>query len=247
MKKKATIYRMVTPDHLCPWGIKTKDLLKRHGYEVEDHHLKTQEEDKEFKADHRVDETPQIYIEGEHIGGYDQLREHLGLGPDPKEGTTYQPVIAIFAVTFGMALTTAWVSLESFDPIRVIELFIALTMCVLGIQKLQDLQAFATGFVKYDLLAQRYVPYAYVYAFIETIAGILMIAGLITWIIAPIVLAVTTLGAISIIKAVYFEKRSLKCACVGGNSSVPLGFISLSENLGMMALAGWMMVKTAGS
>lgn len=37
-QKKAVIYRMVTPDHLYPWGIKAKDLLKRHGYEVEDYH-----------------------------------------------------------------------------------------------------------------------------------------------------------------------------------------------------------------
>ena len=244
MEKKASIYRMVTPDHLCPWGIKGKDLLKRHGYKVEDHHLETTEADRVFKEEQGVGETPQIYIEGEPIGGYDELREYLGLGPDPKEGTTYQPVLAIFGVTFGMSLTTTWVSLGSLDPIRVGELFIAFTMCALGIQKLQDLQSYANGFIQYDLLARRYVPYAYFYAFVEAIGGILMIAGLLTLIIAPIVLAVTILGAVSIIKAVYFEKRSLRCACVGGDSNVPLGFISLSENLGMMAMAIWMLVKT---
>jgi len=234
---------MVTAEHLCPWGIKAKDLLKLHSFEVDDHHLETMEADKQFKEAHEVDETPQIYIGGECIGGYDELREYLGLGQDPKEGTTYQPVIAIFGVSFGMALTTTWASLGSLDPIRVVELFIAFTMCALGIQKLQDLQSYANGFVQYDLLARQYVPYAYVYAFIETIAGILMIAGLLTWIIAPIVLLATTLGAISIIKAVYLEQRTLRCACVGGDSNVPLGFTSLSENFGMMAMAIWMMVQ----
>jgi len=34
---------------------------------------------------------------------------------------------------------------------------------------------------------------------------------------------------------VYIDKRELKCACVGGDSSVPLGFVSLSENLFMIA------------
>jgi len=242
-KKKATIHRMVTPDHLCPWGIKAKDLLKRHGYEVEDHHLTTMDENKAFKKEHDVDETPQIWIEGEHIGGYDALREHLGLAPDPKEGETYQPVIVIFAVALGMALTTTWASMDALDPVRVIELFVAFTMCALGIQKLQDVQSYTNGFIQYDLLAQRYVPYAAVYALIETIGGILMIAGLITWIIAPIVLIATSIGAVSIIKAVFIEKRSLKCACVGGDSNVPLGFISLTENLGMMAMAIWMLLK----
>lgn len=245
MKKKATIYRMVTPEHLCPWGIKGWDLLKRNGFEVDDRHIESRAANEAFKEANKVDETPQIYIEDEHVGGYDQLREHLGLGPDPQEGETYQPVLAIFSVTFGMALTTTWALFGSLNTIRVVELFIAFTMCALGIQKLRDLQSYATGFVKYDLLAQRYVPYAYIYAFIEAIGGILMIAGLLTWIVAPIILAAATLGAISIIKAVYLDKRDLHCACVGGNSSVPLGFISLTENFGMMAMAIWMMAKTA--
>lgn len=243
MKIKADIYRMVTPGHLCPWGIKAWDLLKRNGFEVNDHHIKSMEANKQYKEENDVDETPQIYIEGEHIGGYDQLRERLGLGPDPKEGETYQPVMAIFAVTLGMALTTSWAFLGSLNVIRVIELFIAFSMCTLGIQKLKDLQSYTNGFVQYDLLAQRYVPYASIYAYIETLGGILMIAGLLTRIVAPIVLVATTIGAVSIIKAVYIEKRDLKCACVGGGSDVPLGFISLTENLMMMAMAIWMLVQ----
>jgi glutaredoxin/uncharacterized membrane protein YphA (DoxX/SURF4 family) len=243
MNKKAIIYRMVTPDHLCPWGIKALDLLKRNGFDVTDHHLETMEANQQYKNDNNVDETPQIFIEGERLGGYDKLREHLGLSPDPNDGETYQPVIAIFVVTLLMALTTSWAILGSLSAIRVAELFIAFSMCALGIQKLRDLKSYATGFVQYDLLAQRYVPYAYVYACIETVGGILMIAGLFTWVVAPIVLLASSIGAVSIIKAVYIQKRDLKCACVGGDSSVPLGFISLTENLMMMAMALWMMAK----
>ena len=77
----------------------------------------------------------------------------------------------------------------------------------------------------------------------EAGAGILMIGGLLTWVAAPAALIVSTIGAVSIIKAVYIDKRSLKCACVGGGSSVPLGFISLTENLMMMAMAIWMIIK----
>ncbi|MBC2603839.1 glutaredoxin [Puniceicoccus vermicola] len=245
MKKKAEIYRMVTPDHLCPWGVKALDLLKRHHFEVKDHHLTSMEENKRYKEENRVDETPQIFIEGKHLGGYDALREHLGLSPDPQEGETYQPVLAIFAVTFLMALSTTWLTLGSLSLIRVAELFIAFSMCALGIQKLQDLKGYATGFVQYDLVAQRYVPYAYVYAVIEAGGGILMIGGLFTWVVAPIVLIASSIGAVSIFKAVYLEKRDLKCACVGGDSSVPLGFISLTENLLMMAMAIWMLTQAA--
>lgn len=232
---------MVTPDHLCPWGIKARDLLNRHGYAIDDHHLTSEDANERYKQENGVDETPHVFIEGTQIGGYDQLREHLGLGPDPKTGKTYQPVIAIFAVTLAMALTTTLAAYGSLNPIRVVELFIGFSMCVLGTMKLQNLQAFANGFVQYDLLARRYVPYAAVYAFIETIGGVLMIGGLLTWFVAPVVLIATTLGAISITKAVYIDKRDLECACVGGGSNVPLGFLSLTENLMMMGMAIWMM------
>lgn len=243
MKKAATLYRMVTPSHYCPWGIKAWDLLNRHGYKIDDQHLTSKDANERYKKENEVEDTPQIFIEGTHLGGYDDLREHLGLGPDPKEGKTYQPVIAIFAVTFAMAVATTWAFLGELNPIRIVELFIAFSMCVLGVMKLQNLQSYTNSFVQYDLLARRYVPYAAVYAFIEAIGGVLMIAGLLTWVVAPVVLLATTLGAISITKAVYIEKRDLECACVGGGSSVPLGFLSLTENLMMMGMAIWMMIK----
>ena len=41
--------------------------------------------------------------------------------------------------------------------------------------------------------------------------------------------------------AVYVQKRELKCACVGGSSRVPLGFLSLTENVMMVAMALWML------
>ena len=56
----------------------------------------------------------------------------------------------------------------------------------------------------------------------------------------PLALFIGTVGAASVFKAVYLDRRELKCACVGGNSNVPLGFVSLTENLMMVAMALWM-------
>ncbi|MFT6533799.1 MAG: hypothetical protein ACJASC_003364 [Limimaricola cinnabarinus] len=52
-----------------------------------------------------------------------------------------------------------------------------------------------------------------------------------------------TVGAVSVFKAVYIDKRELECACVGGSSNVPLGFVSLTENLMTIAMAIWMPVQ----
>lgn len=70
-----------------------------------------------------------------------------------------------------------------------------------------------------------------------------MIAGVLIWIAALVALFIGTVGAVSVFKAVYIDKRELKCACVGGSSNVPLGFVSLTENLMMIAMAIWMPVR----
>ena len=84
--------------------------------------------------------------------------------------------------------------------------------------------------------------YAYAYPFLEGIAGVLMVAGALNWISIPVALFIGTFGAVSVFKAVYVDKREIKCACVGGSGSVPLGFVSLTENLMMVAMAVWMLV-----
>jgi len=87
------------------------------------------------------------------------------------------------------------------------------------------------------------VPYSYVYPFAEGLAGVLMITGVLTWFAAPLALVIGGIGAVSVFKAVYIDRRELKCACVGGNSNVPLGFVSLTENLMMVAMAIWMLAR----
>lgn len=238
--RRATIHRMVMEEHVCPYGLKAKDLLERNGYDVDDRWLETREETDAFQREHYVETTPQVFMEGQRIGGYDALREYLGQDVKKEGETTYQPVIAIFSVAFLMGLAVSYAAFGTIFTVRALEWFIAISMCLLGVQKLQDVESFSTMFLNYDLLAQRFVRYGYVYPFGETLAGILMIAGGLIWVAAPVALFIGTVGAISVFKAVYIDKRELKCACVGGGSNVPLGFISLTENLMMIAMGLWM-------
>ena len=237
--KTAVLYRMALPDHLCPAGQKSRWLLKSKGYEVDDRLFRTREEVDAFKAEHDVPTTPQAWIEGERVGGYTDLREKL-TDWDPK-ATTYKPVIYLFAVAAATALALS-VGFLGAITWQTLGWFISISMILLGMQKLRDVDGFTTMFLNYDLLARRWVPYAYVYAFVETGAGVLMTGMLLTWLAAPAALFIATVGAISVFKAVYVDKRELKCACVGGNSNVPLGFVSLSENLMMMGMAVWMIL-----
>lgn len=243
--KTAKLYRMVMPDHTCPYGLKSQDLLQRQGFEIEDHPLTTREETDAFMEKHGVKTTPQTFIDGGRIGGYDDLRIHFGLDKPKEEqsGTSYQPVIAIFAAAFFMALGLSWYSFQSIFTVHAFVWFISISMCILAVQKLLDIESFSTMFLNYDLLAKRWVPYGKVYPFGEAFAGIAMTAGALLWIAAPVAIIIGGIGAVSVIKAVYIDKRELKCACVGGDSNVPLGFISLTENLMMLGMGLWMLIR----
>lgn len=242
-QKQAKLYRMVMKDHLCPFGLKSKDLLEREGFNVEDHHLETREETDAFQEKYGVETTPQTWIDGERIGGYDALREYFGEEVKSDDETSYKPVIAIFAVSFLMAIAISWEVYATILTVRAFEWFISIAMCLLAVQKLQDVESFSTMFLNYDLLARKWVRYGYLYPFGEALAGILMISGALVWLSSPIALFIGTVGAISVFKAVYLDKRELKCACVGGSSNVPLGFVSLTENLMMMGMGIWMLIK----
>ncbi|AMP88228.1 glutaredoxin family protein [Legionella pneumophila] len=240
--KKAVLYRMVIEHHVCPYGLKSRDLLRRQGYEVEDNWLTTREQVDAFKDKHNVKTTPQTFINDERIGGYDDLRRYLGKKiRDPKE-KSYRPVIALFAITALMAMAVSYASFGNPVTPHALSWFIAFSMAVLALLKLQNIESFSTMFLNYDLLAKRWVPYSYIYPFAEGLAGILMIAGALNWLSIPIALFIGTVGALSVFKAVYIDKRELKCACVGGDSNVPLGFISLTENLMMIGMALFMLL-----
>jgi glutaredoxin len=238
--KKAVLHRMVMPNHTCPYGLKAKDLLKRSGYDVEDHQLTTREETDAFKVKHGVQTTPQVFIGVKRVGGYDDLRRFLGKRVADPKATSYTPVVVLFAMSALMALATSYALTGNLFTVRAVEWFIGFSMVVLAMLKLQNVESFATMFLNYDLLAKRWVPYSYIYPFTEGLAGVLMIAGALTWLSIPIALFIGTVGAVSVFKAVYIDKRELKCACVGGSSNVPLGFISLTENLMMIGMAVWM-------
>ncbi|WP_425506696.1 MauE/DoxX family redox-associated membrane protein [Sphingomonas abaci] len=243
----ATLYRMVMPTHVCPFGLKARALLRRRGYAVDDHWLTSRAETDAFKAKHDVKTTPQVFIDGVRIGGYDDLRRHFGLTVRDPNATSYRPVLAVFAVAALIALAIN--GLTAAPPIGLLgaERFVAVTMMLLAMLKLQDVERFATMFLGYDLLARRWVSYGYVYPLLELGAGTLMLARLWPWLSVPVALAIGGIGAVSVVKAVYIDKRALKCACVGGSGNVPLGFVSLTENVMMVAMALWMALGVAGT
>ena len=239
MSNSAILYRMATDKHICPFGLRAKNLLRRKGYRIDDRVLNDRQQVDSVKSELGVDTTPQVIVEGEQIGGFDDLQSYFG---KEESETSYFSVIALFSIagllTAGLSFQTATFLLSA-----TIMQFIGLSMIMLGLLKLQNIDGFVNGFLGYDLLAQRYVPYAFVYPFAEVFAGLLMVSSLLPAVSVPIMLFIGGVGGLSVFKAVYLDKRDLKCACVGGGSNVPLGLVSFLENAVMFGAGLWIIFQ----
>lgn len=77
---------MVLSDHVCPFGLKAKDLLEEHGFELEDRQLTSRQEVDDFMEAHGLSTTPLIVIDGEPIGGCDDLQRYLAENRQAADG-----------------------------------------------------------------------------------------------------------------------------------------------------------------
>lgn len=75
--KTAILYRMVLPGHVCPYGVRAKGLLEENGFAVDDRLLRSREEVEAFMSERGLQTTPLIVIDGEAVGGYDDLERYL--------------------------------------------------------------------------------------------------------------------------------------------------------------------------
>ena len=75
--RRAILYRMVLPDHTCPYGIRAKQMLEEAGFEVDDRILRSRQEVDAFQEENRASTTPLIFIGDDRIGGSDDLEALL--------------------------------------------------------------------------------------------------------------------------------------------------------------------------
>ena len=71
------LHRMDLPEHTCPYGLLAKRMLEDAGLSFEEQLLTSREQVDAFKEEHGVATTPQVFIDGERIGGSEELAEFL--------------------------------------------------------------------------------------------------------------------------------------------------------------------------
>lgn len=76
-QRTAVLYRMVLPEHTCPYGVRARGMLQNAGFAIDERILRSREAVEALKAELGVDATPQVFIDGERIGGSDALEAWL--------------------------------------------------------------------------------------------------------------------------------------------------------------------------
>jgi glutaredoxin len=68
---------MKLPEHECPYGLRARQMLEAAGIPFEERLLTSRDEVDAFEDEHEVDTTPQVFVDGERIGGSEELASWL--------------------------------------------------------------------------------------------------------------------------------------------------------------------------
>ena len=146
---------------------------------------------------------------------------------------SFNPLIAVFGTSFLITISL----LKSF------QIFMGISICLLAMLKLMDIESFGISFKKYDLISSRFNQWIYIYPFCELLIGISFLLSAPPSSIILIAFILGIIGMASVFKAVYLDKLKLNCACVGGYAKTPLGIISFIENLLMAIMSGLILLQ----
>ena len=148
---------------------------------------------------------------------------------------TYKPLLIAFAFITGITILTAWSS----DGIKLMPLmnnFMGGFFIALSFFKLLDVKAFADSYSGYDLLAKKNRVYGLIYPFIELGLGLAYISNWQPFYTNIITIAVMGFSTIGVIETI-LNKRNIRCACLGSVFNVPVGTVTLIEDLLMVGMA----------
>jgi hypothetical protein len=145
----------------------------------------------------------------------------------------YQPLIVMVAIIFVGSLVLSWSLSVHWMPI-----FMGLFLLNFAMFKLFDLGNFAKSFAMYDSIGKRSGLYARAYPFIELTLAIGFLSCRYLDIVNAATAIIMAIGLIGILQ----NRKSgamTRCACMGSLIDVPVGSITILENVSMIVMAIW--------
>ncbi|MGZ8551737.1 MAG: heavy-metal-associated domain-containing protein [Chitinophagaceae bacterium] len=162
-------------------------------------------------------------------------------GNAAKEEKSYFPIFLIFGFISGITLLIQLTEF-SFNWKQWMSHFMAGFFLVFSFFKLMNLKGFAEGYRSYDVVAKRFPAWGYIYPFVELILGLAFLTSwqpLGTNIVTIFVMGISSIGVIQSLA----KKESFECACLGTVIKLPLSKVTLFEDLLMIAMSAFMVIK----
>jgi copper chaperone CopZ len=183
------------------------------------------------------DKTPLATL-NEALGSVGKYRlSETGAAP---AGTPLAAVPASLSVYYPLFLVMGLIALASFAGQSWMMNFMAGFYIVFGAFKLLDVPAFANSYARYDVIAKLFKPWGYAYPFVELALGFAFLFWFEMRAAAWIALILSLIGAVGVIQSV-MRKQTIQCACLGTVFNLPMSTVTIVENLGMAAMAAWML------
>jgi copper chaperone CopZ len=158
---------------------------------------------------------------------------------------TQEKTIGFLEVYAPLLLILGYISMASFAHAASIHdwmiHFMAGFFMVFSFFKLLDVGGFANAYATYDVLAKKFRAYGLLYPFLELGLGVCYLFRIELHTINIITLVLMGFSSIGVIGAL-LKKQTIRCACLGTVLKLPMSAVTLVEDIGMAAMAAWMLI-----
>jgi copper chaperone CopZ len=187
-----------------------------------------------------------------------QMIEKLGYGVSPSELpalvkhsepsqgnflSVYRPLllIVIYLIAGSLFIQIGIAGPHAVSAMETMRYFMAGFFLVFSFFKLLDIQAFASAYARYDLLAMRWPNWGLIYPFLELALGVAYLTNFNPLLTYWLTIGIMGFSAIGVIQAVA-NSTQIQCACLGTVFKLPMSTVTIIEDVGMVVMAAAMLV-----
>jgi copper chaperone CopZ len=154
--------------------------------------------------------------------------------------TTYKPVLLVFGYIAVISTLIAGAN-EHFDWMMAMRTFMGGFFLVFSFFKLLNLDAFADSYAMYDIVAAKFKPWGYIYAFIELGLGLAYVINFNPFVTNLVTLIIMSVSIVGVLQSV-LNKRKIQCACLGAVFNLPMSTLTIIEDGLMIAMSITMLI-----
>jgi copper chaperone CopZ len=153
---------------------------------------------------------------------------------------TYKPIVLIFAYITLISFIASY-SASDLNWMTFMRVFMAGFFLTFSFFKMLNLKGFAESYAMYDLVAKKIPVWGYIYAFVELGLGIAFAINFEPVLTNWITLVVMTISIMGVLESV-FNKKKIRCACLGAVFNLPMSTVTIVEDALMILMSALMLI-----